>query len=148
MKTIALRFGEHFAPACGTIAAHEVIIDQLGYVWYGKMGSCVSVKNQVEIMNNKEPRILLIRSGKVERYWAYVSEITNKTPAPDGIPEYYRDTRYMFKTWFKITRFQLAEKDVMSKYVVASSKSPLGMVSKHSMSPFFIIENQEDVYAI
>ncbi|MGE9977058.1 hypothetical protein [Bariatricus sp. HCP28S3_C2] len=32
MKTIALRFGEHFSPECGTIAAHEEIIDKLGYV--------------------------------------------------------------------------------------------------------------------
>ena len=37
MKTIALRFGEHFSPACGTIAAHQEIIDKSGYVWYGKM---------------------------------------------------------------------------------------------------------------
>jgi hypothetical protein len=28
MKTIALRFGEHFAPPCGTIAAHQEIIDE------------------------------------------------------------------------------------------------------------------------
>ena len=44
MKTIALRFGEHFSPDCGTIAAHQEIIDKLGYVWYGKMGSTVSDK--------------------------------------------------------------------------------------------------------
>ncbi len=38
MRTIALRFGEHFSPKCGTIAAHEEIINDIGYVWYGKMG--------------------------------------------------------------------------------------------------------------
>lgn len=26
MKTIALRFGEHFSPDCGTISAHQKII--------------------------------------------------------------------------------------------------------------------------
>ena len=32
MKTIAMRFGEHFAPECGTIVAHQDIIDKFGYV--------------------------------------------------------------------------------------------------------------------
>ena len=44
MKTIALRFGEHFSPEIGTIAAHQKIIDEYGFVWYGKMGSSVSNK--------------------------------------------------------------------------------------------------------
>lgn len=38
MRTIALRFGETFSTDCGTIAAHQRIIDMLGYVWYGKLG--------------------------------------------------------------------------------------------------------------
>ena len=42
MKTIALRFGESFAPQCGTIAAHQEIIDKNGFVWYGKIGAKVS----------------------------------------------------------------------------------------------------------
>lgn len=50
MKTIALRFGEHFAPPCGTIAAHQAIIDDKGYVWYGKLGNTVSDKNVSAIM--------------------------------------------------------------------------------------------------
>lgn len=36
MKTIALRFADNIAPKEGTIAEHEKIIDELGYVWYGK----------------------------------------------------------------------------------------------------------------
>ena len=70
MKTIALRFGEHFSPDCGTIAAHQAVIDKYGYVWYGKMGAPVSSKAQSAVMNNEPPRILLIRSGRAERYWA------------------------------------------------------------------------------
>ena len=38
MKTIALRFGETFSPPCGTIIAHQRIIDKLGYICYGKHG--------------------------------------------------------------------------------------------------------------
>lgn len=140
MKTIALRFGEHFSPECGTIAAHQELIDKLGYVWYGKMGSPVSDKVIAEIMAAEDPKILLIRSGRTERYWAKITEATHKIPEKSGIPEYYRTTAWEFKTWFKVVSFEQASKDVMSKCKVASSGNMLGEVSKHSMSPYFIIE--------
>lgn len=139
MNTIALRFGEHFAPECGTIQAHQDIIDSFGHVWYGKMGSIVSKKVITEIMSYEEPRILLIRSGKPERYWAYIEKIQYELPLKREIPEYYRETEATFKTWFKVKRFELAEKNVMSLCKVTSSGNALGEVSKHSMSPYFII---------
>ena len=139
MKTIALRFGEHFSPTCGTISAHQEIIDQLGYVWYGKMGAAVSNRVIQEIMNNENPQILLIRSGKTERYWAQVKEITHTVPEHKYIPSYYREYADTFKTWFKVYEICPAPKDVMSKCFVVSSGAPLGEVSKHSMSPYFII---------
>ena len=140
MKTIALRFGEHFSPECGPIAAHQAIIDKIGHVWYGKMGSAVSDKVISDIKRADQPRILLIRSGRTERYWAKVLEIQHTVPSLSEIPEYYRDTAGTFKTWFKVSEFELADRDVMSKCRVASSGNALGEVSKHSMSPYFIIE--------
>lgn len=140
MKTIALRFGEHFSPDCGTIAAHQQLIDKLGYVWYGKMGNPVSARIVDELKEQEDTKILLINSGKADRYWAHVSEISRETPPVDGIPEYYRDLTDKFKTWFKVTKFEPAPRDIMSKCFVASSGNALGEVSKHSMSPYFIIE--------
>lgn len=143
MKTIALRFGEQFSPKCGTIAAHQEIIDKLGYVWYGKLGTSVSDKVIADIKSADDPQILLIRSGRNERYWAKIIEIQHEIPPLAEIPEYYRDIAWTFKTWFKISKFEHAEKDVMSKCRVASSGNALGEVSKHSMSPYFIIEYDE-----
>lgn len=144
MKTIALRFGEHFAPECGTIAAHQKVIDQLGYVWYGKMGSPVSTRIIEELKTQDNMRILLIHSGKTNRYWAHISEITKETPHLNEIPDYYRDLTEKFKTWFKVTSFEQAPKDIMSKCYVVSSGKNLGDASKHSMSPFFIIIYKEN----
>ena len=144
MKTIALRFGEHFAPPCGTIAAHQAIIEDKGYVWYGKLGNTVSDKNVSAIMSAEQPRILLINSGKANRYWANIAEIRKTTPELDSIPEYYRDNVSKFKTWFKVLSFEPAPKNIMSQCFVASSGTPLGEVSKHSMSPYFIIEYKAD----
>ncbi len=144
MKTIALRFGEHFSPECGTIAAHQQLIDKLGYVWYGKMGAPVAARIIDELESENKTKILLIHSGKQERYWAHVSTIQKETPERDGIPEYYRDMTGKFKTWFKVTAFEPAPKDIMSRCYVVSSGLPLGEVSKHSMSPYFIIRYNEN----
>ena len=145
MKTIALRFGEHFAPPCGTIAAHQEIIQELGYVWYGKMGSTVSEKIRSEIMESETKKILLINSGKFDRYWANIVEIKNETPEVNGIPQYYRDKTEKFKTWFKVISFEAAPKNIMSKCCVVSSGVVLGEASKRSMSPYFIIEYPEEL---
>lgn len=143
MKTIALRFGEHFSPECGTIAAHQEVIDKLGYVWYGKMGNPVATRIVEELKSLEDTKILLINSGKTDRYWAHVSEIKKETPDLMGIPEYYRDLTEKFRTWFKVTSFEPAPRDIMSKCHVVSSGAALGEVSKHSMSPYFIINYDE-----
>ena len=113
MKTIALRFGETFAPDCGTIAAHQQLINQNGFVWYGKMGNAVSDKVLNTVLEQNEARILLINSGKLDRYWAYISEASKVTPATHEIPEYYRDMADRFKTWFRVTRFEKAPRDIV-----------------------------------
>lgn len=144
MKTISLRFSEKFAPECGTIAAHQEVIDEYGFVWYGKLGSTISDSKISEIMQNENPKILLIHSGKYERYWANVVEISKIPPALEEIPQYYRDKAQQFKAWFKVVSFEPAPKNVMSQCYVVSSGTPLNAVSKYSMSPYFFIEYNEN----
>lgn len=143
MKTIALRFSDNFAPSDGTIAEHKKLIDLNGYVWYGKLGSKVSDKVCKQIMENENPKILLIHSGKTARYWAYVDKIEKETPAAHDIPEYYRNQAGIFNTWFRVRNIEEANKNVMSLCKVASSGASLSMTSKSSMSPYFIIECDE-----
>jgi len=144
MRIIALRFSNNFAPEEGTICAHDSIISKIGYVWYGKLGCRISQKVINEIMCNDNPRILLIHSGGPNRYWAYVEQIINDEPPYNEIPEYYRDRASEFKSWFKVTRFETAPRNVLSKCFVVSSGAPLSVASKHSMSPYFIVEYEDN----
>lgn len=143
MKTIALRFSDNFAPLDGTIAEHKKMIELNGYVWYGKLGLKVSDKVCRQIMENKNPKILLIHSGKTARYWAYVDKVEKETPALNGVPEYYRSQTEIFNTWFRVRNIEEANKNVMSLCRVVSSGALLSMTSKSSMSPYFIIEYNE-----
>ena len=143
MKTIALRFGEHFAPSCGTILAHNELIKKNGFVWYGKLGNKISEQVIKEVLSADDPKILLISSGKSARYWAHISDYSFQTPAPLEYPSYYSDKSEKMKCWFKVRSFEPAPKDIMSKCVVISSGAKLGEVSKHSMSPYFIISYED-----
>ena len=140
MRTVALRFSENFAPAEGTIAAHEELIMQTGFVWYGKLGAAVSAKVADALLKNEDAKILLIHSGKTNRYWAHIDKIQRETPTLTEIPQYYRDMAGDFSCWFRVKKFERAESDVMAKCKVASSGESLSYVSKSSMSPYFIIE--------
>ena len=137
MKTIALRFADTFAPNEGTIAAHKKLIDINGFVWYGKLGSAVSKKVINEILQNDNPKILLIHSGKSGRYWVYIEHAQHEIPEKEYIPEYYREKAGNFKTWFKVRKFESAPNNILSICKVASSQRPLSEVSKCSMSPYF-----------
>lgn len=140
MRTVALRFAENFAPACGTIAAHQSLIETKGFVWYGKLGSPVSAKVASAILEAGDPRFLLIHSGGQDRWWAHIEAIQRETPPVDEIPEYYRGKAAGFSCWFKVVRFEPAARNVMSQCTVASSGKSLTSASRHSMSPYFIID--------
>ena len=144
MKTLALRFGETFSPECGTIEAHKKVINKLGYVWYGKTGSPVSDQKLKQMKEEGTNKILLIHSGGFDRHWAYFEEVSKEIPPKKGIPSYYVDMAYKFKTWFKITKIEEAPRDIMSKCYVLSSKSVLSEASKYSMNPCFFIECEEE----
>ena len=143
MRTIALRFADNIAPSSGTIAEHERVIDDLVFVWYGKFGTRVSDKIRSIVLTANDKRILLIHSGTSKRYWLHIEDISYETPELIAIPEYYRDIAGTIKTWFKVTKIEKAEKGVMAKCTIASSGSPLSAVSRHSMSPYFIIDYDE-----
>ena len=143
MKGIALRFFEKIAPSDGTIAEHQKLLNRNGYVYYGKMGTPVSDKNITMLLKQGTVKVLLIQSGKTNRYWATVDEIVKQRPSFDEFPSYYHDIADRFTTWFRIVKIETAPRDIMSRCRVASSGAILGEASKHSMSPYFIIEFQE-----
>lgn len=140
MRTIALRYSENFSPSIGTIRAHEEIIKTNGFVWYGKLGSYISDTVRSSILSNETPQILLIESGGQARYWAKIIDVSRVTPPIKEIPEYYRENRDKFSSWLKVSSFEKADKNVMSRCYVISSKNSLSDASRKSMSPYFIIE--------
>ena len=144
MRTISLRYTDRFAPQNGTIQEHQRILDEKGYVWYGKMGSPISEKVAEMILKNDVPRFLLIHSGYTERYWMHIDDISRERPADNDFPQYYHKMGDNFRTWFRVVKIEAADRDVIGKCKVASSGASLSEVSRHSMSPYFIIDYTSD----
>ena len=144
MKTIALRFADNYAPSEGTIKLHEDLIRKYGFVWYGKFGNSVSQKNIDMLLNMKEKKFLLIKSGSVERYWVYFDDIKKHIDELEFVPDYYRNNNEKVKCWFKVTKFERTSKNVMSKCYVVSNNTLLSNTSKYSMSPYFVIDYREE----
>ena len=69
-----------------------------------------------------------------------ISDIQKEQPDLKYVPEYYHDKASKIKAWIKITKIEVAEKDVMSKCIVVSSKNVLSQASKYSMNPCLFIE--------
>lgn len=139
MKTIALRFSDNYAPEEGTIKLHNDIINKYGYVYYGKFGNPILESYCNEVLSENNPRILLIKSGFAERYWAYIDDITRTIEEPEKVPEYYRNKSDSVRCWFKIKKIEPADKNVMSKCTIISTGVPLSSASKGSMNPCFKI---------
>lgn len=140
MEIIVLRFNEKFAPEKGTIKSHQEIIDKLGYVWFGKRGSIVSEEFKNKIFINPNPKLLLVKSGSKDKFWGYISEIKNETPNTKEIPEYYRENANEFKAWFKITKFEKIEEDIVDRYVTSRSKKPLSYMLTRTSCISFLVE--------
>ena len=141
MKTIALRFSDNYAPKEGMIKLHNDLITSNGYVWFGKFGSRIAKDIINEQLKTDNPRFLLIKSGSIERYWAHFDKfVIDRVPPLNEIPEYYRDKAHEIKCWFRITKFEKAENNILSKCFVLSSGDCLSVASKHSMNPYFRID--------
>lgn len=113
-------------------------------MWYGKIGKVIGDKAINALLKNNTPRILLIDSGKTQRYWATVLEVKKEIPKDGIYPDYYNKDIDKLKIWFKITGIQSAPNDILSRCTVASSGAVLSLASKRSMNSFFMIKVEED----
>lgn len=137
MRTICLRFSDAFAPKEGTIRLHQEEIEKNGYVWYGKLGNKISEKVLNEIVKSESKKILLVKSGSTERYWATVVAFDYEYQKEH--PSYYTDYMFM-KTWLKITKIEKAPDDIINRCTVASTKKCLADIFKKTMSACFIVD--------
>ena len=140
METAVFRFTDNYAPTPGTIELHKRVIEEKGFVWYGVFGIALSDKNIDLIMNNKQKRVLLVKSKTMDCYWCSIEEIVKETPDANYIPEYYRNDTGRAKTWLKITNIDETNNEILKKCIVKSTKKELINSINKGMSSYFIVD--------
>lgn len=143
MKTLALKYSESKAPDCGTVQAHNELIDKFGYVWFGKFGTNTNRNIIREILESGDPKILLVSGKQKKIHWAYINEVTTELSELEAVPDYYRRDVDRVKTWFKVIRFEEVSQEILSQFIVSSSKKKLISSLERGMSSSYLIESTE-----
>lgn len=128
-KHLLLRYSDKFGP---TIELHNQVVDEKGFVWFGKMGTKLGARwNEVfhqHLLNNQSTIWLYLvkRIGThYEFHRAKLLEISQKEP-DDGIPSYYRDHALLsqMSCFFRCERIRRCSKLEVRNIRLASSGAP------------------------
>lgn len=145
-KQLLLKFGYLHGIDC--IQEHQNVINNLGYVWFGKIGirpksSIIDKMLDSELKSN----FIILKSAK-ECYLCHFDKYSLISPE-NGFPEYYishlRMTSDTFSIWFRITEMKkISDLTSLQEIVVESSGNPLLVACRQSMAAhFFTIANKD-----
>lgn len=133
-----------------TIKKHIEILNQIGYVWYGKIGITPSKKYFDDHLKEKITYILLTQPGRY--YIAECVEYSLKKPNKEEYPNYYDSmdfSGFKFTSWYKlISVHEVSNKDVLENIVIKSSGNYLRSALQGSMSPMFKTKTVKEINMI
>lgn len=137
-KLLVLRYGKQIVADC--IELHQKKIDEMGYCWFGKLGTVPSKKSINAMLNEDKPSVILYARGSA--FICEVSEVAYNKPEK-GYPEYYK-TELFNKSAFPTVYFKLISIEPMNtkeleKFVVMSSGNTAMNTLMHSMTSFLFV---------
>lgn len=129
------------------IEEHQNMINSIGYVWFGKIGSKPATKILEKMINNKSNYILL--KDPKNAYICKFDAFSLSMPKDNEFPNYYKSefiNRKNFSIWFKLIVIKRVE-DLrkLNVVVVKSSLSPILETTNRSMASFFYTVTRQDI---
>ena len=130
-----------------TILEHKKILDEKGYVWYGKIGITPLKRYFDERLKDNSTLILLTQPGNY--YIAECVEYKLDKPKKGEYPIYYDSVEFsgfLFTSWYKLTSItKVSNKDVLENIVIKSSGNYLRSSLQGSMSPMFKAKTTKEI---
>ena len=132
-ETVILRFRDLVTEENGTIAKHQDIIEQHGYVWWAwwKKGNETTPTPEFSFLGTKAKTtpvdLYLVDSGQNLVYRATCEDvylkIGEKSPSPEEkkTPEYYQNQQYY--AWFKFTRIEPCDEAQLKEFTYINCPS-------------------------
>lgn len=137
-KLLVLRYGKQIIENC--IELHQETIEEIGYCWFGKLGTVPSKKSIDAVLEEENPTIILYARGSA--FLCGFSEVTYDKPE-EGYPDYYNTELFekcSYPTiYFKLTAIEQLDVNELEKFTVISSGNSAINTLMHSMSSFLFI---------
>ncbi len=150
---LVIRFSDSRFRIEDVVDAHNEIVSNVGYVWFGKMGLPISVtkidhlKQQIAI---KRPTfVYLVKNFRMKSsfYKANILDITRQLPAieVENFPNYYRqyDLINYIKTWLKISKVVPVNSEEIDNIKVVKSVFTLRETLSRSASGHFWVKKMK-----
>lgn len=138
-KLLVLRYGKQIVQNC--IELHQEKTEELGYCWFGKLGTVPSKKSIEAVFEAEKPSIVLYARGAA--YLCEISEVAYDKPN-GGYPDYYEEELFQKFTYptvyFKLVSIESLDVSALEKFRVVSSGNSAINTLLHSMSSFLFIE--------
>ena len=153
---IVIRFSDNLFSVGDVVAKHNAVVENNGYVWFGKMGSPIS-QGRMDLLNTQiaknTPTFVYFVKGirnKSTFYRADVLAISREInlSEKEAIPKYYQEkelTQFM-KTWLKILEISQIEESAMSTLKTTSSIFRLQDTLVRSSSGYFFVHESKNLY--
>lgn len=153
---LVVRFSDNLFGVGDVVAKHNEVVLRNGYVWFGKMGSTLSV-NRIEMLNlqiaQNIPTFIYLVKGNRKKSTAYQAPLIGlakqlSESETNKIPEYYAEkelVQYM-KAWFKIGEIKPVEMSTMSNMRTLNSILPIQETLVLSSSGYFLIHESKNIF--
>ncbi|AUD63490.1 hypothetical protein BK010_07725 [Tenericutes bacterium MO-XQ] len=130
-----------------TIQEHLNILDDIGYVWYGKIGRTPSKEYFDTRLSQGTVIVLLVQPGRY--FISKCVDYSTSTPDDNTYPKYYKSTEfssYSFNSWYKLTEIiEVKNSDVLENVIIISSGNYLRSSLQGSISPMFKAKAKCDI---
>ena len=141
---LILRYSDKIKSNC--VAEHQKVIEQKGFVWWGKCGAKTSRKNIDLILSSKNPKMILY-SGKNKCYICSLCTVTYEHPK-SSYPKYYDsvfDEEIYPTTFYQIKDINEISKSKLVNLIISSSGRDLLDLMTNSMTTQCIAEPKNDL---
>lgn len=82
-------------------------------MWYGKLGTLVAAARVALVLGQDAPRILLVHSGRADRWRAHIDAISRMAP-DSGYPAYHGSGASKVRCWPRVTVIEPTGRGVIS----------------------------------
>ena len=132
-KFLLLRYSNK--PVHDCILQHKIVIDKLGYCWFGKIGNIPSNNILTNVFEEEQPILVLYR--KNDAYICQMDQYSFNTPKT-GFPEYYEEEGIFPSISFRLTSIEPCNDELLHNSIVVSTGAYVEDVVYHSRIPFML----------